>query len=79
VPVRVYDPQRTPAMTNCGKGSGMSLIRELQREGIRAIEVEPEGDKNATREHPCRSGRFGVFVGRAKLRGFRQLPGGFAC
>jgi predicted phage terminase large subunit-like protein len=27
------------------KGSGMSLIQELQREGIRAIEVKPEGDK----------------------------------
>ena len=27
------------------KGSGMSLIQELRREGIRAIEVKPEGDK----------------------------------
>ena len=27
------------------KGSGMSLIQELKREGIRAIEVKPEGDK----------------------------------
>ena len=27
------------------KGSGMSLIQELMREGIRAIEVKPEGDK----------------------------------
>ena len=27
------------------KGSGMSLIQDLMREGIRAIEVKPEGDK----------------------------------
>ena len=27
------------------KGSGMSLIQELRREGIRAIEVKPEGEK----------------------------------
>ena len=27
------------------KGSGMSLIQDLKREGIRAIEVKPEGDK----------------------------------
>jgi predicted phage terminase large subunit-like protein len=27
------------------KGSGMSLIQQLRREGIRAIEVKPEGDK----------------------------------
>ena len=27
------------------KGSGMSLIQELEREGIRAVEVKPEGDK----------------------------------
>ena len=27
------------------KGSGMSLIQDLKREGIRALEVKPEGDK----------------------------------
>ena len=27
------------------KGSGMSLIQDLKREGIRAIEVKPRGDK----------------------------------
>ena len=27
------------------KGSGMSLIQDLRREGIRAIEVKPRGDK----------------------------------
>ena len=27
------------------KGSGMSLIQDLKREGINAIAVDPEGDK----------------------------------